>query len=223
MRKRGRAVLLCGHGRATIAAIARELARTEVPLLLQAAPADRAAARRLASAVTRTGTVITLVEGALGGDKQSERLLTAAWEAARAIETVVICVRAPASHAATELDLEGWQRGVAAGLRAPFFLATHAARRLGRAGGGRLIVAIDAPARTAGPVAAVVRSGLLCMVDGLTKGVPKSVVVNAVVHSRAGAAHDTAAEIARGVGFFVAGEAHPSGSVLELGVPAHRG
>jgi NAD(P)-dependent dehydrogenase (short-subunit alcohol dehydrogenase family) len=213
-----RAVLLCGQARTTLAAIAHELGRAGIPLVIQAAPAEMAAGRKLAAGANAIGGA-TIVRGELGSEAASRRLVTAAWKAVRAIDTVVICPTVASGGASSTLSLDEWRNGLDAGLRAPFFLAKHAGLRLHR--GGRLIVAIGAPPRM-GQVAEVVRAGLLCMVDALARALPHAVEVRAVVDGgRTGAT--SAAAIARGVRLLLDDELQAGGAILELGPRARRG
>ena len=217
MPRRRPAVLLCGQARATLAAIARELARTGAPLVIQAA-ADSAAARRGRDAGAIGTSGATIVRSALGGETESRRLVTAAWRAARAIDAVVICPVIAGGGASAALPLAEWQNGIDAGLRAPFFVAKHAGLRMQRGGGGRLILAFDASARS-GPVGEVVRAGLLCMVDALARALPRRVGVMAVVGTGRGAG----ADIARGVRLLLDGDFRGGGVLLELGLWTRRG
>ena len=68
-----------------------------------------------------------------------------------------------------------------------------------RSHGGNVIFAFAAPSRDGAPVAAVVHAGLLCMVEALSKAVPRRVAVQAV--GGGGSAASVAVEIARGVRF----------------------
>jgi len=222
MPKRRRAVLLCGQARATLAAVARGLASANVPLVIQAAPAEVAATRRLCRLLMRDTGGARVVGGVLGGDVESPRLVAQAWKAARAIDAVVICPPTAVAGAAADPGLGAWHDGLEAGLRAPFFLAKHAGLRLARAGGGRLVLAIGASTRGGEPIASVVRSGLLCMVDALTRALSREVAVTAVVGSGGATARERA-EIARGVRFFIEGSACASGTVIELGARPRRG
>jgi len=220
MSQRRRAVLLCGQARVTLGAIARELGRAGIPVVIQAAPAELAAVRKLGARANGIGGA-TVIRGALSGEAESRRLVAAAWRAARAIDAVVICPAIADGGDAATLPLDEWRDGLDAGLRAPFFLAKHAGLRMRRARGGRLIFAIDAPARS-GQIAEVVRAGLLCMFDALTRAVAGQVDVRTVVGSgRTGAAG--AADIARGVRLLLDEELPAGGAVLELGPRARRG
>lgn len=213
MPTRRRAVLLCGHARATLAAIARALAAADVPLVIQAAPSEIAATRHLCRGITRRASIARVVGAGLGGDVESRQLVAEAWKTARAIEAVVVCPAiSVAGGGAKAPGLDAWRNALDTGLRAPFFLVKHAGLRLGRAGGGRLVFAIGAP-RGAGPLASVVRSGLLCLIDALGQALSAEVAVTAVV---GGAGAKEMADIARGVRFFVEGGACASGTVLEL-------
>jgi NAD(P)-dependent dehydrogenase (short-subunit alcohol dehydrogenase family) len=206
-----RAVLVCGHARATVAAVARALAAADLPLVIQAAPSEIAATRRLCRRMAGRASAARVVGAGLGGDAESRQLMEQAWRAARAIEAVVVC---PAV-AAADSDLIAWRDALDTGLRTPFFLAKHAGLRLGRSGGGRVVFAIGAPRRDAGAAAHVVRSGLRCMIDALGRALSARVAVSAVVGGGAGVRE--IADIARGVRFLVEGRACASGTVLELG------
>jgi NAD(P)-dependent dehydrogenase (short-subunit alcohol dehydrogenase family) len=216
-------VLLCGSARAPLAAIARALAAPGRPLLIQAAAPELAATRRLCRAVARTGAEARLIGAALGGVAESRRVVTEAWKAARSIESVVICPALPAIGASSGAALDAWQAGIEAGLRAPFFLAQQAARRMRRAGGGQLVFAIGGAARSDGALAAVLREGLLCMVAALAKALPAGVAVVAVVAGRRGPARGATAQIARSARALVADRSTASGTIVTLGEPPPRG
>lgn len=223
MAKRRPAILLCGQARATLTAIARELVRTEMPLLIQAAPREVAAAQRLCRSLSEAAPVAAVIAAELGGEAASRRLVQAAWKAADRLEAVVICPALPTAGATREPDLEQWNAGVAAGLRSPFFLAQQAGLRLAEEGGGRLVVAVGAARGGRDPMTSVVRAGLECMVVALAKALPSAVVVTAVIGAERSPANETARQIARGVRFFVEAARPPSGAVLALGDAASRG
>jgi NAD(P)-dependent dehydrogenase (short-subunit alcohol dehydrogenase family) len=223
MPKRRSAVLLCGQARETLAAIARELARTDIPLLIQAATGEIEAAQRLCRALSGDARVAQVISAELGGEAASRRLVQTAWKAARGLEAVIICPALPKAAEAAEPDLDAWDAGIARGLRAPLLLAKHAGLRLARADGGRLVFAVGAPCEGHGPMASVVHAGLQCMVAALAKALPSAVAVTAVIGGGRQPAKDTALQIARGVRFFVEADRPPSGAVLELGDAAPRG
>jgi NAD(P)-dependent dehydrogenase (short-subunit alcohol dehydrogenase family) len=218
-RKR-RAVLLCGPARATVAAIARELAGPELTLLVQAAPVEAAAADRLCRSLARRGAA-QVVSAPLGGDAHALELVTRAWKLSRAIDAVVICPAAPSTARGGDPSLEAWREGVAAGLRAPFFVAKQAGVRMAKPG-GRLIVAVSEPGRDGDPVAVVVHEGLLCMIEALRKALPRRVAV-ATVTSAGPPSAALAARIASGVRQFVDLERLATGATLDLGEAAHEG
>lgn len=206
MRKRG-AVLLCGEERPLLFAIGRALARTDARLFVQAAAAEVAATQRLCAAAT-------VVVGELGGEAASRQLTTAAWKAAPAIDAVIICPAVGTAVAAAAPSLDQWQVGLAAGLRAPFFLARQVGLRLRRPG-GRLLFAIGGAPHGSGPLPRVVRSALLPMIEALARSLRPRVAVAAVV----GGERSTAIEIARGVRMLMA-EPPPSGTILDFaGMP----
>ena len=218
MPKRRRAALLCGSARAVLTATARALSGAGIPQVIQASPADLVDARRLLRATARRGTPIRIVEAVLGGDEASRRLIAAAWAAARAIDTVVLCV-GQRSAAATDLGLEEWDDAIAAGLRAPFFLAKHAAVRMAERGGGRVVLAVEAPARLESPAEAVVNAGLRCMVDAFSSALPRDVALGAVFGGVGETIDQGVAEIARAVGSLVIDGVRPNGTIVELGSP----
>jgi hypothetical protein len=209
-----RAVLLCGQERPLLTAIARVLARADGRLFVQAAPAEVAATQRLCA----SGSTATVVVGALGGEATSRQLVTTAWKAAGAIDTVVICPTVGTAAGASAPTLDEWQVGLADGLRAPFFLARQIGLRLRRPG-GRLLFAIGGMPHGAGPLPRVIRSALLPMVEALARSLGPRVAVAAVV----GGERSTADDIARGVRVLIAEVPPPSGTILELGGPPHRG
>jgi NAD(P)-dependent dehydrogenase (short-subunit alcohol dehydrogenase family) len=214
MPRRRRVALLCGSARTVLAAVARELARNGIGLVIQAAPDELAAARRLSRAAQRHGVAIRVVVGVLGGDAASRRLIDEAGRASRVVDAVILCVGEPPAMAA-DPALDEWDDGLAGALRAPFFLAKHAALRLGRAGGGRLVLAIDAP-ESSGPLGAVAGEGLRCMVDALERALPRNVARAAVFGGGRRRADARAVEIAAAVRWLVADTARPSGTVVDL-------
>jgi len=211
MPKRRQTVLLCGPARRLLAAVARELARAGLPLVIQAAPAEVPAARRIVAAL-RGGSPIRIVAAALDGDVASRQLIEAAWKAGSGIDAVVLCVETPADIRVGDADLDDWQQTLGTGLRAPFFVAKHAGLRM-RRGTGRLVVAVDGPGRRAEPMAAVVRGGLDCLIDVLARALP-NVAVAGVFGGRTGSG---AVEIGRTVRILVAEQALPSGTIVDLG------
>ena len=216
-----RAVLLCGPARRLVAAVARELAAAGVPLVIQAAPTELSGARRLVAAAARRGGPVGIVTGALDGDDASRRLIAEAWTAGKGIGAVVLCVTVGEQRGVAAPSLDAWQDAIATGLRAPFFLAKHAAARM-KSGGGRVVLASAAPRRAGASVAAVVRGGLECMAEALARAVPASVAFAAVFASGAGTAEQTASEVARAVRTLIAEQALPSGTIVDLAA-AHRG
>lgn len=202
-----------------LAAIARELTHGGVGQVIQAAPDELAAARRLARTGGRHGVAIRIIGGALGGDDASRRLIDEAWGVARAVDAVILCVGGSPAATAADPALDEWHDGIAATLRAPFFFAKHAARRLGRGGGGRLVLAIDAPPRSSA-LDAVAGEGLRCMVDALSRAVPRSVALGAVFSDRGRTAEARAVEIAAAVRWLVADTARPNGTIVDLGGPS---
>jgi hypothetical protein len=112
---------------------------------------------------------------------------------------------------------------MAAGLRAPFFLAKHAGLRLARAGGGRVVFAIGAPQRGASPVSSVVQAGLQCLVTALAKALPTEVMVAAAINTASGRDRRADRGIARGVRFCVEAEHSSRVTLLELGGAVYRG
>jgi len=218
-----RAVLLCGSARALLAAVARELAPLAVPLLIQAGAADRAAAERLCRALTHRGARATVIGCELGGERESGRLVSAAWAAGGAVAAVVICPAVPEARGASGPGLERWRGGLAAGLRAPFFLAKHVGLRLRRAGGGRVILAVGGTPRQAAAMANVIRPGLRIMVDGLAKALPADVAVMAAFGRPHVAGRSAVTELARAVRILVTDAPPVSGTVVELGEGVHQG
>ena len=196
-----RAILLCGQQRALIAAIARELAATGAQIIIQTAPGDATATRR----VGRDGIEFEMIAGELGGETPSRRLADAAWRAGRGIEAVIVCPRLPAGRAR-----QGWDAGLSTALKGPAFLAKELGRRWRRSGGS-LIIAIGL-ASADRPLAAVFRSTLLTMVDALSRALPAVRVAAVVADTEA-----DAAEIARGVARLVTGKPPRSPTVLEIG------
>ena len=142
MPKRRDAVLLCGPARRLLAAVARELTRAGVALVIQAAPAELAGARR-SPPRRRGGSPIRIVPAVLDGDDASRRLMDEAWIAGKGIDAVVLCVDTPPGADAGDPGLEDWQEAIESRLRGPFFVAKHAAptegarRWSGGRGGGR--------------------------------------------------------------------------------------
>jgi len=218
MPKRRCAALLCGSARAVLTATARGLSRAGIPQVIQASPADLADVRRLLRAAARRDTPIRVVEAGLGGDEASRRLIAAAWAAAHAIDTVVLCV-GQRRAAATDLQLEEWDDAIATSLRAPFFLAKHAALRMAERGGGRLVLAVEAPARPERPAEAVVNAGLRCMVDAFSRALPPDVALGAVFGGAGETTDQGVAEIARAVGSLVIDGVRPNGTIVDLGSP----
>ena len=209
-----RAVLLCGQERPLLAAIARALAGADARLFVQADGRELSAAQRLSAAGS-----VTVVRGGLGGESASRQLATAAWKAAGRIDAVIICPALGGAAAATASPSgDEWQVGLDAGLRAPFFLARQVGTRM-RAG-SRLLFAIGGLPSGAGPLPRVVRSALRPMLVALARVWGPRVAVAAVI----GGARSTAPDIARGVRLLL-DEAPPlpSGTILELGGPSHRG
>ena len=224
MPKRRRAILLCGPARSALAAVARELAQAEnLTLVIQAQPAELPAAQRLSRGIARRGAAVRVVGATLGGDAESRRLVDAAWAAARTIDAAVICATVPTGGDVADPTLDDWQAGIATGLRAPFFLAKHVARRLRRVRGARLVLAMDTAARGAGPVSAVTHQGFVAMVEALATALAPRVSVGAVVARANATRRPPPAQIARAVAFFVTGDPPPSGTVLELGAASRRG
>ena len=221
MPKRRRAILLCGSARETLAAVARELGGPEVSLFVQAAPREVAAAGRLCRALTRRGGAAQVVALQLCGDEEARRLLAQAWKSARAIDTVVICPALSSAVRANDPSLDAWQRSIAVGLRAPFFLAKQAGQRMAKQG-GILVFAFAAPARGAGPAAGVVHAGLLCMIEALSKALPRNVAVAGVIGGGPASAA-AAVQIARGVRFFSESDRRARGAILDLATPTHQG
>jgi 3-oxoacyl-[acyl-carrier protein] reductase len=221
MPKRRRAVLLCGPARTTLAAVARELAGPDTLLLVQAAPREVAAAKRLCRALARRGGAAQVVPAQPRGDDEARRLVVQAWKSARAIDTVVICTAPSATAPAADPTLEDWQASIAVGLRAPFFLAKQAGLHMAKRGGS-LIFAFVAPPRGAGPAAGVVHAGLLCLIEALGKALPSRVAVTAVIGGGRPSPTD-AARIARGVRFIREAERRASGVVVDLSTAVPRG
>ena len=218
---RRRGVLLCGQARTTLAAIARELTRAGMPLVIQAAAEELKAARRLQPQRGAAGTV-HVVSAELGGLDASRSLVAAARKPTRGLAAVVICPADPLRLARSrDADLRDWDDGVAAGLRTPFFLAQQAALALGRDGGGRVLLA--AAIAGDGPVAGVVRAGLVCMIDALAKAMPRGVSLAAVLGGGRGVSAKTEAPIAGGVRFFLEAEHAANGAFLDLGTAPSRG
>jgi 3-oxoacyl-[acyl-carrier protein] reductase len=214
------AVLLCGSARAPLAAIARQLAGAGVPVLIQAAEANLREARRLCRILAHGGAAAQVVDGALADEAGVHAFVTEAWTRARAIQSVVICPEIPAVSVRAA-GLDEWDASLAVGLRAPFFLAQHVARRLRRAGGGQLVFAIGGTDR--GAPGAVVHAGLLCMVEGLAKALPSGVTIAAVVGAGRMPARAAAQQLARGVRDLVVDPPRASGTILTLGTPTTRG
>lgn len=214
------AILLCGSARPTLTAIAGELVALGQPLLMQCAPGELAAAERWRRGAGRS-TTVRLLSGRLGGDTEARRLTAQAWKRQPDIATLVLCPRLPAAARSASPNLTQWQDGIASGLREPFFVAKHAGLRLAHRG-GRLIFAIGAPPGGAGPLAAVVHEGLLCMIEALAKALPKRVAVDAVVGRADGKGAD-AARTARAVRHFVESGEGAGGALLDLAGPLARG
>ncbi len=208
-----RAILLCGQHRLLVAAIARELSAAGVQLVIQAARADAVATRRLG----RSGIEFEMIAAELGGELPSSRLVAAARKASGGIDTVVVCPSVTSARGSGVRARHGWEAGLGAALRATAFLAKQFGRRWRRSG-GCLIVAIGGGSAE-GAIGAVFRSTLLTMVDALSRALPATVSVAAVV---AGPTPD-AVEIARGVARLVTGKPPRSGTVLEIGVLPRRG
>jgi NAD(P)-dependent dehydrogenase (short-subunit alcohol dehydrogenase family) len=154
----------------------------------------------------------------LGGDAAGRRLIRAAWNAARGLDSVIICPAITSVAGACDAGLDAWQLGFDAGLRAPFFLAKEVGRRFRRSGGG-LVFAIDRVPRGAAALPHVIRSALLTMIDALARALPPTVAVAAVVGGR----QSPAVEVARSVRLLMAEGLRASGTVLELGEPRRRG
>lgn len=206
-----RAVLLCGQQRSVVAAIARELSQSDVRLVVQSGRADLPATLRMCRAALDAAVVIGDARGEVAGEK----LATAAWKAARGIDTVIVCP-AIAETGRGWSDLRAWQ-AVGAELKAPVFLAKYVGSRLRRSG-GRFLLAIDG-ARGENSMAQVTRAALVTVVDALGRALPPAVTVAAVI---AGHRPD-AAGVARGIGRFAAGDPPPNGTVLQLGPAARQG
>jgi NAD(P)-dependent dehydrogenase (short-subunit alcohol dehydrogenase family) len=208
-----RAILLCGQQRALVAAIARELSAAGARLVIQAARADAAATRRLG----RSGIEFEMVAAELGGEVRSARLVAAARKASGGIDTVIVCPSVAAARGRGVGAGHVWAAGLGAALKGPAFLAKQLARRWKRSG-GCLIVAIGRGSAE-GARGAVFRSTLLTMVDALSRALPATVSVAAVVADPKA----DAAEIARGVARLVTAKRPRSGTVLEIGALPRRG
>lgn len=214
------AVLLCGHARATLTAIARELAAAGVPLLVQADAKEESSMQRLCRSLSKVGDA-QVVSAELGGDAASRSLVDQAWRQARGFETIVICPALPLDDTAAP-TLEDWDGGMSAGLRTPFFLAKHAGQRFGRNGGRVVFAVAGAASGSQGARAHVIGEGLQAMLEALAKALPKAASLTSVIGGRRATAEDLR-QVARGVRFFATGERPPSGAALDLGRGRRRG
>ena len=162
------------------------------------------------------------MSAALGGLDASRSLVDAARKSTRGLAAVVICPADPVRLARSrDAGRREWDDGVAAGLRTPFFLAQQAALALGRDGGGRVLLA--AAIAGGGPVAGVVRAGLVCMIDALARAMPRGVSLAAVLGGGRGVSAKSEAPIAGGVRFFLEAEPAANGALLDLGAASSRG
>ena len=208
-----RAILLCGQQRALVGAIARELSAAGARLLIQAARADAAATRRLG----RSGIEFEMIAGELGGEVSSAHLVATARKASRGIDTVIVCPSITTARRSAVGARHVWDAGLSAALKGPAFLAKQLGRRWRRSGGCLIVAIGGGPADDA--LGAVFRPTLLTLVDALSRALPATVRIAAVV---AGPKPD-AAEIARCVAQLVTGQPPRSGTVLEIGGLPRRG
>jgi NAD(P)-dependent dehydrogenase (short-subunit alcohol dehydrogenase family) len=216
MPSRGRAVLICGPARPLALAVARGVADAGVAVGVQAAHAEATAAARVCAAIRKRGGSARVIEAALGGDRPSRDLIAAAARALRRLDAIVICAAGHDSRRPPDVPLEQWSVGLSEQLRAPFFVAKHAAAQLRRGPrGGRLVLVWSAPPHDDTSLGRVVHEGLLCLVDALPRAVGRGVAVAAVIGRPARRAAELA-ETARAVHFVLVSDPSAANAVLRL-------